>query len=236
MESLSIFGDITTILSFLHDFRRDRKVSIDNKQNKKDEVHHNRPEFDVVEYKDYLSRTNYGIKKPCDIELFVAHIQSVSVSGKKNNPVVDAYYESEQFNPKEWCCVIYNLKNAGKTDINSLDIICTFMRDTCIFPTDDALWHAENHLLNYSECYDKKIRSGSSVTLKFCYHKDAIITGQFSSIIHIGMIDDNGRFWIQPLFAPENKIYPSRSVTAKEYNEEMDVHAAELCFANPGLW
>ena len=236
MDTLSIIGNITSIISSLHDFRTDKKESKENRQKQAEEVHHNRPEFDIVEYKDYLTRTNYGIKKPCDIELFVAHIQSVSVHGKKKTPIVDAYYNNEHLNPKEWCCVIYTLKNAGKTDINSLVIICNFMKNTCIFPADRVAWYAENHLLNYSECYDRKIRVGSTITLKFCYHKDAIIVGPISAIMHIGIVDDNGRHWIQPLFAPENKIYESRAIPAKEYADEMDVRIAEKCFANPALW
>lgn len=236
MNPLSIIGNITSIVSSLHDFRKDKKESKENKQKQAEETHHNRLEFDIVEYKDYLARPRYGTKKPCDIELFVAHIQSVSVHGKKKTPIVDAYYNDEHLNPEEWCCVIYTLKNAGKTDINSLDIICTFMKDTCVFPADRATWYAENHLLNYSECYDRKIRVGSSITLKFCYHKNAIIAGPISAIFHIGIVDDNGRHWVQPLFAPENKIYPSRAISAKEYSAEMDVRIAERCFANPGLW
>ena len=236
MDLLSIVGDITSIVSSLHDFRKDRKESSESKQNKREEVHHYRPEFDIVEYKDYLARPRYGTKKPCDIELFVASIQSVSVRGEKKAPVVDAYFKNEHLNPDEWCCVIYTLKNMGKTNINSLDIICNFMKDTCIFPAAKANWYAENHLLNYSECYDRKIRVGSSITLKFCYHKDAIIAGPYSAIIHIGIVDDNGRYWVQPLFAPENKIYESRAISAEEYAAEKDVCIAEWCFANPALW
>lgn len=236
MDLLSAVGDITSIISFLKEHRKDKKELLKDKQSRSEEIHHNRPEFDIVNYKDYLARTNYGIKKHCDIELFVAHIDSTTVKGKKKDPIVDAYYAEDHFNSDEWCCVIYTLKNAGKTDIDSLDIICTFARDTCIFPTSEAVWYANNHLLNYSECYDKKIRVGNTITLKFCYHKDAIIVGPISSIIHIGIVDDNGRHWVQPLFAPEEKIYSSRSVTAKEYADEMNVHTAELCFANPDLW
>ena len=168
MDPISIIGDITSIISSLHDLRKDKKEASESKHNKREEVHHNRPEFDIIDYKDYLARSRYGTKKPCDIELFVASINSVSVHGEKKAPIIDAYYKNEHINPDEWCCVIYTLRNAGKTDINSLDIICTFMKDTCIFPAAKAKWSAEIHLLNYSECYDRKIRVGSSITLKFC--------------------------------------------------------------------
>ncbi len=236
MELLSIVDNITSIIASLLSLRKSQKEISEDKHNKHDEIHHNRPEFDIVEYKNYLARTHYGTKKPCDIELFVAHIQSVSIRGEKKSPIVDACYNDTHFDPNEWCCVIYTLKNTGKTDIKRLDINCIYKRDTCLFPVGEAKWYSENHILNYSECYDKKVRVGSSITLKFCYHKDAIIAGPYSAMFHIGIVDDDGRYWVQPLFAPENKIYPSKSISAKEYADEMDVRVAERCFANPALW
>ena len=59
MDLLSIVGDITSIVSSLHDFRKDRKESSESKQNKREEAHHNRPEFDIVDYKDYLAQSRY---------------------------------------------------------------------------------------------------------------------------------------------------------------------------------
>ena len=84
--------------------------------------------------------------------------------------------------------------------------------------------------------YDKKIRPGETVTIKFCYHKDRVITGRMSSIMTIGMEDDNGRYWMQPLFAPSEKIYDSRMVTYRDYIVEVDPDAAIECFKNTMLW
>jgi len=60
--------------------------------------------------------------------------------------------------------------------------------------------------------------------------------GPISAINNTGNVDDNGRRWVQPLFAPENKIYESRAISTEEYAEEKDVRIAEKCFANPELW
>lgn len=139
-------------------------------------------------------------------------------------------------NTDEWCCVIYSFKNVGKTNISVLDIICNYKRDTCIFPCAEAMKYAERNLLNYSYCYDRKIRIGDTTTVKICYHKDAIITGIFSAILSVGMRDDNGKYWTQPLFAPQNKVYDSRPISPKDYTEELRYDIAEECFRKPWLW
>ena len=122
------------------------------------------------------------------------------------------------------------------SDVSATDIICNYKKDTCIFECDNCVSWAANHLLNYSVNYDKKIRPGETVTIKFCYHKDRVIMGMMSSIMTIGMEDDNGRYWPQPLFAPTEKIYDSRMVTYKDYIAEVRPNAAIECFKNPMLW
>jgi hypothetical protein len=72
--------------------------------------------------------------------------------------------------------------------------------------------------------------------LKISYHKDAIIPGLFSAPFSIGMVDDNGRYWTQPLFAPQEKVYDSRAMSWKEYKEQMQTKTAEECFKSPWLW
>ena len=63
-------------------------------------------------YEDYISRTGYGIKQKCDIELFVARIETVTISSDMKNGTVYAHYREQDFNKKDWCCVIYTLKNS----------------------------------------------------------------------------------------------------------------------------
>ena len=233
----AVVGGIVTLLtSLLLDRRKEKREDRLEVKKLQREVFQARPEMQIFDFKDYISRTGYGIKQKCDIEIFVAHIENTTVEGKKKRAVVYAYYKEEHLDPDEWCCVMYTFKNAGKTDVSTLDIFWHFQQSSCIFPAAEARQWADSNLLNYSYCYDKKIRVGETVSIKICYHKAAVIPGMFSATVSLGMIDDNGRYWTQPLFAPQNKIYDSRAVPAKEYVEQKRTETAEECFKKPWLW
>ena len=233
----AVVGGIAThITTVLVEKRKERREDMAEARKVRNEAIQNRPEMEIIDYKDYLKRVGYGIKQKCDIEIFVEHIEDVVITGEKKNTRVEAQYRLEDFNSEEWCCVIYTLKNAGKTAVSATDIICNYKKDTCIFECDNCVTWAANHLLNYSVNYDKKIRPGETVTVKFCYHKDRVIMGMMSSIMTFGMEDDNGRYWMQPLFAPTERIYDSRMVTYRDYIAEVRPDAAIECFKNPMLW
>ena len=232
---------ITWILTTKSDIRKERREDALMVKREQREIFENRPEMDVVEYKDYLSRPGYGVKQACDIELFVAYIDHVSIEdngkkGRKKREWVRAHFHPEDLNTNEWCCVIYTFKNVGKTDISTTDIICHYQRDTCIFPCAFADRYMRDNILNYSECYDRKIRSGETVSLKLCYHKDRIMMSSTSANMSIGMQDDNGRCWQQPLFAPTDKVYDSRQVNWKEYRTDLLPDSAIECFKKPWMW
>jgi hypothetical protein len=156
--------------------------------------------------------------------------------GRKKQERVRVHYNFEDFNSKDWCCVIYSFKNVGKTDISTTNIICNFQKDTCIFQTDAIGCYIGNNLLNYSECYDRKIRVGETLSVKLCYHKDRVVISAFSASMSIGMQDDCGHYWQQPLFAPTDRVYDSKQVTWKEYRADLLPDAAIDCFRNPWKW
>lgn len=236
-----ISGIISWIAASKSQRRKEQREDTIAAQKERKETFQTRPEMDIIEYKNYLSRPGYGIKQKCDIEIFMAHIDRVSVEdngkkGKKKREWIRAHFNPEDLNSSEWCCVMYTLKNVGKTDISTTNIICNYQRDTCIFPCTFLGTFISNNALNYSECYDKKIRSGETVSLKICYHKDRVITGMMSATLSIGMHDDNGHYWQQPLFAPTDRVYDSREVTWKEYKADLRPDLAIECFKNPTLW
>ena len=76
---------ISSVVTWI--FTRRQEARTERRQNAivQREIFENRPEMSIVEYKDYLSRPGYGIKQKCDIELFVAQIDRVTVenNGKK---------------------------------------------------------------------------------------------------------------------------------------------------------
>ena len=202
---------ITGLFTLLIAIRKERKKDLKERQREREKRFKNRPEFAVVNYKNYLSHVGYGIKQKCDIELFVAHMEELD----KDNYV--GKFRAKDLNPSEWCCVIYTLKNLGKTDVVALSLITTCKKDTCIFPCAYVKELASRGMPSYLEFYDKKIRVGETVTIKLCYHKDRIVTGHISATMFIALEDCNKNYWYQPFFSPKNKLYDSYEVDGEEY-------------------
>lgn len=221
-------GIVTLLLEKRKEHREDKR----EKQNKKRKIYEERPELQIVEYKEYLSRPGYGLKKECDINVFMTKIEKVSVE----DDMVIAHYNKNFFNEDEWCCVIYEFKNAGKTDIRCVSPICTYKKDTMLCSVANSQMILEYGLLSYSTLYDRKIRVGETFTMRVCYHKDCIIAGMISAIMVMGIEDCNNRFWEQPLFAPNNTIYETYRITHKEYKNDFLPDAAIECFKKPWLW
>lgn len=234
--SALVGGFITFLFTIASDKRKEKREDRLETKKLQREAFQKRPEMQIIDFKDYISRPGYGIKQKCDIDIFVAHISNTTIDGDKKHQIVNAHYCDDDLKTDDWCCVIYSLKNAGKTAISTLDIVCHFQQTTCIFPSSEVRQYMDGNILNYSYCYDRKIREGDTITLKLCYHKERIIPGIFSAVMSIGMVDDNGKHWTQPLFAPQEKIYDSRLISAKEYYQDKRTDIAEECFKKPWLW
>lgn len=220
------------IVTLILDKRKERREDKKEKQKDKKKIYEDRPELQIIEYKEYISRPGHKLKKECDINVFMTKMEKVSVE----EDIVTAYYNKDYFNEEEWCCVIYDFKNVGKTDIRCVSPICTYKKDTMLCNVSNAKMILEHGLLSYSTMFDKKIYANESFTMKICYHKDCIVAGMMSSILVMGIEDCNNRFWKQPLFAPNNKIYESHRVTYEEYKDEYLPDSAIECFKKPWLW
>ena len=208
-----------------------RKENLEYIKEKK-KIYEDRPELQIIEYKEYIKCSAYKFKKECDINLFMTKMGKVSVE----NDIVTAHYNNDYFNEEEWCCVIYEFKNAGKTDIRCVSPVCTYKKDTMLCDVSNAKMILEYGWLSYSTMFDRKIRVGESFTTKICYLKDCIVSGLMSSIMFMCLEDCNNRFWNQPLFAPNNKIYDSYEIPYKEYKDEYLPDSAIECFKKPWLW
>ena len=225
----AVAGGIVTLLL---DKRKERREDKKEKQNEKKKIYEDRPELQIVAYKEYLSRPGHKLKKECDINVFMTKMQKVSIE----NDEVIAHYNREFFNEEEWCCVIYDFKNVGKTEIRCISPICAYKKDTMMCDVSSTQVILEHGLLNYSTMFDRKIRVDESFTMRVCYHKDCIVAGMLSAIMVMGIEDCNNRFWLQPLFAPNDKIYESYEITYKKYKEQMFPNAAIECFKKPWIW
>lgn len=221
-------------VTYLFDRKKERRKEKNDLLTKEEEQRKNRPEFLITNMKDSFNRPGTCIEtQPCDIEIFVAGIKNVSIK----EGLVFAEYDESIFDRKFWVCRQYTLKNVGKTVIYGVDIISNYKKDTCIFNVNSVEERfIKSGILNYSELLDKRVAPNESFTLKLCYSKDKIITGFMSAIFEIGMRDDNDTYWVQPFFAPNDKLYESRKISYQDYRDIILPDKAIECFQNPYLW
>ena len=219
-------------ISWLLEVRKECKADKKEQVSAQKKIYENRPELEIIDYKDYTARPGYGVKKDSDINIFLGKIQRVSVE----KGIVNAQFKEEHFNSEDWCCVVYTFKNVGKTDINCVNPMCLYKRDTVLCDVDLTQKVLRNGILNYSTWYEQKIHIGETFTMKICYHKECVISGMFTATIDMGLVDVNGRYWVQPLFAPENKMYQSSMLSYKQYREQLLPDVAIECFEKPWLW
>ena len=220
------------LVSLILEMRRERQKAKKKKEKKKEKIYQNRPELEIVKYKDYLEQPGLEINKKCDINIFLTKIESVSTE----NGIVKLHYKEEFFNKEEWCCVIYTFKNMGKTDILCVSPICVNKRSTILCDITNVQSILEYSYLSYSTLFDKKVRVGESFTMKVCYHKECIMGGLFSAGMIMGIEDCNKNFWEQPLFVPDNKIYEAQKISYEEYRAYYSSENAIECFQKPWLW
>ncbi len=201
------------IVNYLLEIRRDRRNDKKEKLKEKQDVHKNRPELDIVKYENHQFVESITDVPPCDIEVFVAAADRFE-TGKN----ASAVYDKSNLDRSEWCCFTYVFKNMGLTDINSMNILMATKRFVCLFETQELDYMLSHGAINYSICYDKKLRVGETVSLKLIYNKNHIPVSSFSAIMLLGLRDDNWRIWEQPFFAPDDKVYESHQVSHKEYS------------------
>lgn len=221
---------ISSLVTVLSKRCRDRKKSIEKKQEIQQKT---RPEFKIVDMKDSFSRPGTCItSQPCDLEVFVAPFSGVAIEGD----AVSANYDVSLLDKKNWVCRQYTFKNIGQTVVYTVSVISNFKKDTCLFNKEAfSLRLLSDGVLNYWEMLDKRIGPEETFTLKLCYHKDKITAGSFSAIMGIVMCDDNKKYWEQPFFSPLPKLYESRLIPYKEYQESISVDTAIECFKDPYL-
>ena len=86
-----IWGDIANAIvgvilggaiTWLIERRKEKRENCKEAKRQQREAVHNRPEMQITDYQDYVSRIGYGVKQKCDVNLIVAPIDSVTIEGK----------------------------------------------------------------------------------------------------------------------------------------------------------
>lgn len=210
------------IVSLILEKKKEKCEDSLKEKSRKQEMHQNRPELQIIKYEEYLNPAGYGFNKDCEIDVFLAHITDVEIVEGKKHRIVSARYDDDNNNREGWCCVIYTLKNAGKTNISSLYLIDNLRNDTSLFPSNNIEHCIKHGLLHHIECYDTKIHVDETVKLRICYYKTRIITSLCTASLSFVIEDDNGNYWLQPLFAPRDKLYDSKAISHMRFYEMMN--------------
>ncbi len=230
--SLLLIGGLVTHFFYLkYGHRKEKKEEVLRKEVQRI----NRPEFVITNMKDYFDNPGSCVtdNQLCDMEVFVAQIDNVYV---KEDTVI-AEYNDMIFDKKSWVCRQYTLKNIGKTVVYEIALISNFKKTTCIFDISIINNRLNDFgMLNYHDLLDKRIAPNESITLKLFYNKDKIPVSFISAGFEIGMRDDNGNYWFQPFFAPEDKLYESRRIPHERYTDSIRPDQAVECFQKPYLW
>ena len=66
------------IVTLLLDKRKERREDKKEKQKEKKKIYEDRPELQIIEYKEYISRPGHKLKKECDINVFMTKMGKVS--------------------------------------------------------------------------------------------------------------------------------------------------------------
>ena len=208
---------ITAFVSISIQKRKEEREDKINKKREQQTIFKQRPEFSIEEYKNYLDRPGYGIKQKCDIGVFISFIINKTKEG-----LVSLNYKEDDFIKENWCCVIYKLKNSGKTDIKFVDIVSNHKKVIAVFNSEKVEDCLNKGYINYSEPLDRIVKVDEEIVVKICFNKDRVLHNLLSANLCLGMIDENDHYWMQPLFVPDKKIYNSYQVSRKEYIERTD--------------
>ena len=207
-------GIVNFILELYKNKRNDKKET----QNKKEEIHKTRPELDIIDFEDHIYSENISQIPTCDIEVFVAMAEYL-----KRGKDACAVYNQEDLARDNWHVFTYKFKNMGGTDINSINLIMSNKNKACLFEPKSLDYMVKEGVINYSVCYDKKIRVGETVSLKLIYNGKRIPISPLSATMVLVLHDDNGRLWEQPFFAPDEKVYESYSILYKDFRSMIEV-------------
>ena len=171
-------------------------------------------------------------QKSVDIEIFLAPFQTKYDENNNYEILYSKNLKSKKNH--EYKDVI--IKNIGKIDIDSLDIISTNKRTLSLINYDDLDNLLDNKYVWYNYCYDRKIRVGDQMKIRIYFEKEKYPCMLFSSTLAFLFEDQNHNKWEQPFFYEHDKVYPPYFISYKEYRQKITVDDAYDCFEKPWLW
>lgn len=219
-----VLGWLLNFISTMYFHKKDKHEKQQELNRKEKQKHfENKPEL-------YICKEDE--QQNADIEIFLAPFQTKY--DKNNN--YEIVYSKNLKNKKNHEYKDVTVKNIGKSDINSLDIISTDKRVLSLISYDNLDNLLDNKYVWYNYCYDRKIRPGNRITIRIYYEKDKYPYMLFSSTLAFLFEDQNHNNWEQPFFYEQEKVYPPHFISYKEYRQKITTDDAYDCFEKPWLW
>jgi|GEM_PF-2020837 len=243
MDYGSIIGGIIsglfTFLGVALTLRHQEKVRLRNEklmdEKKNKDTFDSRPRFEITSHQPLKDRLEVKNVNKTDLDVFIAKIENV----KNDDGRLWFDYDQKILTRSNWTSVVYLLQNIGKTEIDHIYISSGLPKNVAMFDAknQEVDYFVKNGLLNYSVILEKFCKPGESIKLTINYLIEKVVVSNLgSAMIKIWMIDINGKYWAQPLFAPENKIYNSFRTSSGDLRTEAFIDEALKCFENPMLW
>ncbi len=219
-------GAVSCLFNYLNDRRKERRADEKEEEKEHQRRFDNRPELKIIEYQE-----NYEHKIEESLsENFV--VVTAEFKASVEGDYVYANFAKNEIDEREWTSVRYRLENVGKTDVSTISLICQDKRHFWLCEKYYAQDFMKSRILHYVAHFDNKIRVGENFEIILFYNKKHT----HLPMLDIGMQDPGNHFWVQPLFAPKNRVGDSREIEYSEYLDAIRPDVAEDCFKHPWLW
>lgn len=219
-------GIVSCVFNYFNDRRKERRMDEKEEEKERQRRFENRPEFKIIECQENCCPE---IEESLSEKLCIV---TAEFKASVEKDFVYANFAEDEIDEKEWTSVRYRLENVGKTDVSSVSLICQDKRHFWLCEKYYAQDFMKSRILHYVAHFDNKIRVGESFEIILFYNKKH----NYLPMIDIGMQDPGNHFWVQPLFAPQNRVGDSREIEYSEYLDAIKPNVAEDCFKHPWLW
>ena len=190
--------------------------------------------------KQFENKAEFIIEKTIEDDGTIPRINLImsdfKVKVTEDKSDVDFYYSKDILNNKKYKHMLFYIKNIGNADVNQLDICVTSQKNTMISSVEYMGIYVKNKTVNYSHCYDRRIRKGDVVLIDIAYLENGKIFSTLSSELLLLYRDSYNNLYEQPFFLEEANLYEPSRINYKDYRLMVTDDVAIECFKDPLKW
>lgn len=220
IESEGIMSLLGVLLGWKLNNISNEKIELKKEKQKQFE---NKPEL-------YIEKEDKDLE--VSLEVFVGTF-NVKYDENKNYEIV---YPKDICNKKKHEYKDVVIKNIGKSDIECLDIVSADKRRFILTNYASLESLVKLKAVYYSYYYDRKIRVGEKIKIRFYYLKGKEPYSIVCSTLLFLFEDSNHNYWEQTYFYDRDNVYSPHEISYKEFRITVTPDEAYDCFENPKLW